>query len=321
MDISICIVSWNTKDLLYDCIKSIKEKTSRINYEIIIVDNASKDGSVEMVRQKFPDCKLVASNRNWGFVKGNNIAIKEASGKYILYLNPDTTLVTSAINGMYNFLENNITYGAVGCKLTDKRGNIQYTCAAAFPTPFNTLCSLLFLDRIFTKSKLFTSRELNYWNHEDSRNVECLSGACIMARKGIVDELGGFDENIFMYSEDLDLCYRILKIGWQIFYLATEVIIHHEGASTKVKENKNFAPLMQIASNYYFFHKNFGRIKAVQFRIAVCFGSLYRIIIIFLFTPILAFKRNFYLFSGFNKHYNLFLWSIGLRKTNRLIKK
>jgi GT2 family glycosyltransferase len=113
MDISICIVSWNTKYLLYDCIKSIKEKTNGINYEIIVVDNNFKDGSVEMVRQKFPDCKLFVSNQNWGFVKGNNIAIKKASGKYILYLNPDTTLVTNAINGMYNFLENNITYGAV----------------------------------------------------------------------------------------------------------------------------------------------------------------------------------------------------------------
>ena len=113
MDISICIVSLNTKDLLYDCIKSIKEKTNGINYEIIIVDNASNDGSVEMVKQKFPGCKLVVSNQNWGFVKGNNIAIKKASGKYILYLNPDTMLVISAINGMYNFLENNITYGAV----------------------------------------------------------------------------------------------------------------------------------------------------------------------------------------------------------------
>jgi len=113
MDISICIVNWNVKDLLNDCIKSIKEKTNGINHEIIVVDNDSKDGSVEMVRQKFPDCKLVVSNQNCGFVKENNIAIKKASGKYILYLNPDTMLVISAINGMYNFLENNITYGAV----------------------------------------------------------------------------------------------------------------------------------------------------------------------------------------------------------------
>ena len=321
MDVSICIVSWNTKDLLYDCIKSIKKKTNGINYEIIVVDNASKDGSLEVVRQKFPECKLIASNKNLGFARGNNIAIKEAFGKYILYLNPDTTLVTSAINGMNNFLENNTTYGAVSCKLTDKSGNIQYTCAAAFPTPFNTLCSLLFLDRIFPKSKLFTSRELNYWNHEDSRNVECLSGACIMVRKEIVDELGGFDENIFMYSEDLDLCYRILKRGWQIFYLASEVIIHHEGASTKAKKNKNFAPLMQKASNYYFFHKNFGRMKAVQFRAAVCFGSLFRIILIFLSSPILVFKKYSYLSDTFNKYFNILMWSIGLLKANQLIKE
>ncbi len=316
MNVSICIVNWNTKDLLHDCIKSIKEKTSGIDYEIIIVDNASSDGSVEMIRHTFPDCKLIASDQNLGFVKGNNLAIKEASGKYIVYLNPDTTLVTNAITGMHNFLENNREYGAIGCKLIDQNGNIQYTCAAAFPTPFNTLSPLLLLDRIFPKSKLFAARELDYWNHEDSRDVECLSGACIMTRKNIIDDLGGFDENIFMYSEDIDLCYQILRRNWNIFYLASEIIIHHEGASTRKKKNRNFAPLMQKASNYYFIRKNFGQLKATQFRIAVCIGSLFRIILMTLLYPLLIIIRHSDSSVMLSKHFYIFLWSI----RNRIIK-
>lgn len=319
MDVSVCIVSWNTKDLLSNCIKTIKEKTFGVSYEIIIVDNASADGSSEMVRERFLDCKLIESRRNLGFAKGNNLAVKGASGKYILYLNPDTEVVTNAIGGIFSFLENNNDYGAAGCKLTDPNGNIQYTCAAAFPTPFNTLCSLLLLDKVFPRSRFFTSRELSYWNHEDSRSIECLSGACLMVRRDIVEKLGGFDENVFMYSEDLDLCYRILKAGWNIYYLATEVIIHNEGASTKVRSNKNFSSLMQKESNYYFLKKNFGLIKAVEFRLIAGVGSLSRIIIILIFSPILAIKRHFNIFKAFHKYVTIILWSIGLKNTSRYL--
>lgn len=320
MDVSVCIVSWNTKDLLYKCIKSIKEKTLGLVYEIIVVDNASADGSGEMVLENFPDCKLIESKKNLGFAKGNNMAVKEASGKYILYLNPDTEVVTNAIGGIFSFLENNANYGAAGCKLTDPIGNIQYTCAAAFPTPLNTLSSLLLLDKAFPQSKLLSSRELNYWNHEDSRGVECLSGACMMVRKDVVESLGGFDEKIFMYSEDLDLCYRILSTGRYIYYLSTEVIIHNEGASTKVKSNKNFSSLMQKASNYYFFRKHFGIKKAEQFRLAVCLGSFSRLILIFVSFPLFVLVKEINPVDAFIKYINIFLWSIGLRTTNHLVE-
>lgn len=315
MDVSICIVSWNTRNLLYDCIQSIKEKTQGIEYEIIVVDNCSSDGSAEMVKESFPDCKLIASNQNLGFVKGNNLAIREATGKYILYLNPDTILVTNAVYGMYQFLESNAQYGAVGCKLIYNDGTIQYVCASNFPTPWNTLSSLFFLNRIFPNSEFFSARELDYWNHEDSRDIQCLSGACILARKTIIDELGGFDENIFMYSEDLDLCFQIHKKGWKIYYLSSETIMHYESASTKVKKNRNFAPVRQKSSNYYFFQKNFGRSKATQFRIAVSIGSLFRVIFITLAYPLFALKENTNISDLLSKHYNVFLWSI----RNRII--
>lgn len=315
MDISICIVSWNTKKLLYDCLKSIQDKTSGVQYEIIVVDNASADGSADMVRQEFPDCKFIASKTNLGFVKGNNLAVSHASGKYILYLNPDTTLVTNAVLGMYRFLEKHPKHGATGCKLIYPNGIIQYTCASDFPTPWNTLSALLFLNRIFPTSKFFAARELDYWAHEDSRDIQCLSGACIMARKEIIDKIGGFDENIFMYSEDLDLCFQILKEGWKIHYLSTEIIVHHEGASAKLKRNRNFASLRQKSSNYYFFRKNYGALKAVQFRMVVFAGTFFRLALMILAFPFFIVKKNRNYIATLNKHFHILLWTIHNRTT------
>lgn len=317
MDVSVCIVSWNTKDLLYNCIKSIKEKTFGVNYEIIIVDNASSDGSSEMVRVQFPECKLIESKDNLGFAKGNNVAVEEASGKYILYLNPDTEVVTNAIHGMFRFLETSKAYGAVGCKLTDVQGNIQFTCASAFPTPLSELSFLFLLNRFFPKSKYFSARELDYWDHMDSKDVDCLSGACIMAKRELIEKLGGFDGNIFMYSEDLDLCYRILKENQRIYYLSTETIIHNEGASSRKKNKLHFAALMQKQSNYYFIRKNYGEFRAQCFRVAIFTGSLLRVLItmsILLAVGCGLVKKDNNRRNILNKYTNILLWSIHMKK-------
>ena len=322
MDVSICIVNWNTKDLIYKCIRSIKEKTTGVTYEIIVVDNNSQDSSTKMLKEQFPDCRVIESKVNLGFVKGNNRAVQEASGKYILYLNPDTELVTNAIYGMFNFLELNKTFGAVGCRLTNKDGSIQYTCASTFPTPLNELCFFLFLYRIFPNIKMFSSRELVYWDHKDSRSVDCLSGACMMVSKNIINKLGGFDEKIFMYSEDLDLCFRILKDGWKIYYLSTEAIIHYEGSSTQKKKNVNFSILLQRQSNYYFIFKNLGSRQAKYYRVVVFIGSLFRIFlgIVILLISIISLKKKYnYPHRILDKYLNSLLWSIGLRDVKKFI--
>lgn len=315
MDVSVCIVNWNTCDLLYNCLDSIKKITQDLNYEIIVVDNNSADGSVQMVSANFLEYRLITSKKNLGFAKGSNLAAKEALGKYILYLNPDTELVTNALFGMYAFLEEHVEYGAVGCKLLNSDSSIQYTCASTFPSPKNELSSLLFLDRLFPKSKFFSARELNHWNHEDSRRVDCLSGACIMLPKVLVEHLGGFDENFFMYGEDLDLCYRLRKEGQQLYYLATETIFHYEGAGSK-KKGKNFAPLLQRKANYYFIQKNFSLGRAINYRCAVAIGSMTRIIGALILSPLLLLRKpseKEKLIHFFGKHTDLFLWSIGLR--------
>ena len=233
MDVSVCIVNWNTRELLVRCLQSIRERTSGLSVEVIVVDNASTDGSGSVVGAQFPEVKLIRSADNLGFARGCNLGESVARGAFVLYLNPDTELQTNAILGMWRYLRSHPQCGAVGCRLLNTDGSIQLTCASAFPTPRNELSSLLFLDRIFPRSKVCSSRELGYWDHAESRDVECLSGACMMLPRSLAQRLAGFDETLFMYGEDLDLCCRIRRKQFHLHYLATEVISHHEGAASR----------------------------------------------------------------------------------------
>lgn len=319
MDVSVCIVSWNTKDILRECIESIRQKTSGIDYEIIIVDNASSDGSANMVQEEFPQCTLIANLENLGFARANNLAARRASGEYIFYLNPDTTLVTNALKGMFEFLEKNEEYGAVGCQLTNPDLRVYYSCAGTFPTPFNELCDLLGLNRFLRPLRCFSSRELDYWDHRDSRPVDCLSGACIMIRKSLNESLKGFDNSLFMYSEDVDLCYRVLLKGFKIFFLSTETIIHYEGSSSDKRTDKHFAVVRKKECDYYFLLKHFGVLKAKRYKIAVLAGSILRALVGILMYPASRAGLLDHRSGGIiGKYSRLVMWSIGIEKINRL---
>ena len=280
MDISVCIVSWNTRELLYNCIDSILKMTSGVSYEVIVVDNNSSDGSAEMVKQQFPQCKLIESKNNNGFAKGNNLGLRVATGKYILYLNPDTVLITNALYGMFHFMEANTNIGAVGCKLLNQDGSIQFTCARTFPTLFNQFCYFMMLNRLFPKS--CSTTEMSYWDHRDSREIDCLSGACIFARKDIINKLQGFDEKFFMYAEDVDLCYRIKLEGWKLYYLASEEIYHLEGASSKKQSQKYFSAIAMRESNFQFFVNHYGKVNAQVYKLIIFIGSVFRLLVIVL---------------------------------------
>jgi GT2 family glycosyltransferase len=269
-----------------------------------------------MLKKNFPECTLIVNKRNIGFVKANNLAIQHAKGSYVLYLNPDTKLITNPIFKMADFLENNKSYGAIGCKLILPDGQTQYICARTFPTPFNQFCFLSMLDRLFPKSKLFSSVEVKYWDHNDDREVECLSGANLMVRKDIVDQLNGFDPNIFMYAEDVDLCYRIKKLGWKIYYLSDEIIMHYAGSSSKKQNKIHFSAIMQRESNLYFQKKHFGKAKGSQYLLAVFAGSLIRILSIIVLTPFLFCSKK--LRSKVNpqsivKYITLLKWSVSVK--------
>lgn len=316
MDVSVCIVNWNTKELLANCIKSLQEKTTGVSYEVIIVDNNSADGSSDMVRQRYPQCKLVASKENLGFGRGNNRGLQEATGKYIFYLNPDTVLATNALYGMFQYMESNPDAGAVGCRLLNQDRSIQFTCARTFPTLFNQFCDLMLLNRLFPKYKLFSTIEMSYWNHRDSRDIDCLSGACIFTRRDVVNTLKGFDENFFMYAEDVDLCYRIRKEGWKLHYLATEEIYHLEGQSSKKRSQKLFSFIVMRESNQIFFSKHYGKVNSYLYRALMFTGALFRMLVAAL--SVLELRQNRLSKQGrkdiYLKYFNLLLWSMGPRR-------
>lgn len=309
-DVSICIVSWNCRDLLLKCLQSLADKTSRVRYEIIVVDNGSIDNTPASIRELHPECKVIEQTDNLGFGRANNVAVRQASGDYVLFLNPDTELITNAVAGMFDFLETAPVFGAVGCRLTNPDGSIQYPCASTFPTPLNELCDLLFLNRLLRRSRVFSSRELDYWDHQDSRPVDCLSGACMMVRKSLLDELGAFDEQLFMYCEDVDLCYRMRKAGYRSYYLSSETIRHYDGASTEKRSERHFAPLQQRRSIYYFLRKHFGLSTALAYKAVVGVGALSRIFLLALLSVSRRERKK--LTAALDRYSRLLFWSLRL---------
>ncbi|GMU95350.1 MULTISPECIES: glycosyltransferase [Ignavibacterium] len=248
-DLSIIIVNYNVKEYLKNLLHSIRKASQNLSTEIIVIDNASDDGSVEMLREKFPDVKLIANEKNLGFGKANNIGLKEAKGKYILLINPDTLVAEDTFTKLIEFFESHPDAGMVGCKILNPDGTLQLACRRSFPGPWTSFTKVTGLSSLFPKSKLFARYNLTYLDENQTYEVDAISGSFMMLRKDVYDKVGGFDEQFFMYGEDLDLCYRIQKAGYKIYYVHTTQIIHYKGESTKrssLDETKVFYQAMHL---------------------------------------------------------------------------
>lgn len=223
MDLSIIIVNWNTGDLLYNCIKSINENMSNYEYEIIITDNDSKDKSCDKIEEEFKNVKIIYSKENLGFSKGNNLAVRNARGKYVLFLNPDTIILNNAIGKAVEYIRingNNKTL--LGVRLLNADRTLQIS-SCKFPNPINVILSSYTLPN-----------EKHYQNHE----TDWVMGAFMLMDRTFFNSLGGFDESYFMYSEDIELCYNVRKNGGNIKFFAEAEIIHLYNQSGKNKFNK-----------------------------------------------------------------------------------
>lgn len=270
MDISIIFVNYKTKDLTINAIKSVKEKTEGLEYEIFVVDNASNDGSIEAVEAEFPDVNIIKSEINGGFGYANNLAIKQAKGKYILCLNTDTLLVNNAIKFMFDFMEKakNNNIGACGGYLVDTELNPIH-CGGRLPC-VKEIVWKLGLRQIFKKyyrENIIMS--LNSDEENLNEKIEYITGANIFFRKSVLDEIGLFDENFFMYYEETDLCKRLWDKGYQVKFVPEAKIIHLESASIKSSIQK----LKMIkTSEFYYFKKHFPK---KFFIIKFTYGFLY----------------------------------------------
>ncbi len=238
MKLSVVIVSYNVKELLDKCIKSVDTAAKKTEHEIFVVDNDSQDGTAEFIKKKYPHVKLIANAINLGFSKANNQAIKQAKGEYVLILNPDTELMPDTITQMLKFLDNCDPKVAIAtCKVELPGGSLDRDCRRSFPTPFRALAHFSPLSKIFKGTKLFDSYYMGHIPLTQEVEVDACVGAFMLIRHSALKEVGNFDEDYFFYGEDLDLCYRMRQKGYKIVYTPITKIIHHKGASSGIKEH------------------------------------------------------------------------------------
>lgn len=249
MDLSIIIVNYNTKDLLDAAIRSVISNPPSGEFEIIVVDNASTDGSKEYLQSlNFKRVTAIFSNENLGFSKANNLGLKKALGRYILFLNPDTRVLPHTLEECLQYMKQHPETGVLGCRVLLENGELDLACRRSFPTLSNTFFRFTHLSKLFPNSRIFAQYNLTFLPEDQIYPVDCLVGAFMMVPKAILKECGSFDEDYFMYGEDIDLCYRIRMAGYQNIYFGTSSIIHCKRASSKksVRAKETFYESMLI---------------------------------------------------------------------------
>jgi len=321
-NLTIITVNWNTREMLRNCLESIKQHCGFQKIKVIVVDNNSRDGSKEMVQTFFPEVKLINSGGNIGFGKANNLAFHQANTPFILFLNPDTVVMNGTIEGMIEFMKSHPKVGAMSCKIiypsdqTEMEGIDGETHALPLqwlPSPLTWLFRILFLsEKMIEKFK----RYLPYQDPNKSGYVSLLAGACLMVRREILEQIGCFDERFFMYAEDYDLCRRIKDAGWQLYYMSEVKIAHHVGGASK-KAPSQFSTLMMCQSISQFMEKYYGRIGKILYRIVILSGSCFRLFILtnlIILSGIQVLPNNRSYKKAFTKYFHMFKWSIKLEK-------
>jgi GT2 family glycosyltransferase len=229
VEISICIVTLNCWGVLEACLESLAKTDPAVSHEVILVDNASKDGTPALVRRHFPDVRLLENARNVGFTRATNQAIAESSGRYILWLNPDTVLRRESLLRLLEFLEDRPEVGIVGPKVLNEDGSFQPQCRRGLPTPSASLFYMLGLHRLFPGNPRFGAYLLTHLPVDQPSPVAAVSGCCLMARREVWQEIGCLDEDIFGFGEDVEWCVRARKAGWEVWYRPESVIVHLKG--------------------------------------------------------------------------------------------
>jgi GT2 family glycosyltransferase len=278
LHLSIIIVNWNSWRDLINCINSIKESASNINYEIIVVDNFSTDNSVLEIKKLFADITLIENNKNIGFPAANNQAFRIAKGKFLLALNPDTLVKKNTLQESIRILNDDISIGCIGVKTLKENGEILNSCARTFPTLWSTLCHLFYLDTIFKKSKFHNSSEMPYWDHNNSCDIDLLHGGYMMFPSNVYQKIGGFDEKIPMFYEDIEFCCRVKKYGYRNYYLADVEIIHLVGRSIAKAEPSWISGLYCDANYFYFLEYGGGRFNAILYILMIIITIPVRIV-------------------------------------------
>ena len=257
MKLSIIIVSYNVRDLLQQALDSLIDAAGGIDYELFVVDNNSKDATVEMVKEKYPEVKLIINKKNVGFSVANNQAIAQSIGEYILAINPDTITSADTLRKSLNFMDNHLDAGGLGVRMINAQGKYLSESKRGLPTLWVSLCKFAGLHLIFPKSKIFNKYYMGWINEYETAEIDILAGAFMLLRKQSLNKTGYFDEAFFMYGEDVDLSYRLKLAGFKNYYFPETYIIHFKGQSTRkfsFRYIKSFYGAMFIFVKKHFFN-------------------------------------------------------------------
>jgi hypothetical protein len=261
--ISAIIVNWNTRALLKKCLDAIIVSSQGLDVDVWVVDNGSQDGSPAMVKADYPQVHLIENQANVGFARANNQAARECQGEYLLLLNSDAFVYPNTLRCMLKVMADFPQAGAVGCQLLNEDLSLQRSCYS-FPTLATELWQTLWLDRLFPKSKLFGEYLMTYWQMDDPREVDVVMGACMLVRCSALGEAELFDETFFMYSEEVDLCYRLKHSGWKVRYAPDAKAVHLWGGSARLVKVETLIRLYR--SRVQFFRKHYGRLPAAIYK-------------------------------------------------------
>jgi hypothetical protein len=273
LQLSVVIVNYNVREFLDHALTALKKAMKGIRGEIIVVDNASDDGSVEMVRRRYSSVTLIANKSNLGFSKANNLALQQARGSHLLLLNPDTVVQEDTLRVMLKFFDDHPDVGLAGCKILNPDGTFQLACRRSFPRPWVAFTKIFGLSTLFPRTKLFGRYNLTYLDPEETYEVDAVSGSFMFVRRTVLEKVGGLDEAFFMYGEDLDWCYRIQQAGWKIYYVPLTQIIHYKGESTKRSSIDDITMFYEAMDLFVRKHFNRSFLLSLTLRVGIVFSS------------------------------------------------
>jgi N-acetylglucosaminyl-diphospho-decaprenol L-rhamnosyltransferase len=309
MKLSIIIVNWNSAAYTADCISSIHAAARGLSYEIVVVDNASSDDSAQKLQLR-EDIHLIASPVNLGFAQANNLGYEHASSDVLLFLNPDTQVLGSALERMYDVLLSSESLGIVGCRLLNSDMSLQTSCVLAFPTILNQLTDVEALKVRFPEIRMWGISSL-FRSETRLAFVEAVSGACLMIGRKTFEEVGKFSREYFMYCEDVDLCYKVARAGYRVGYVADARVVHHGGQSSKKAQESSFADVMGHEAIRTFMAKWRGWLYARVYTSSMLLSALVRLVLLGLLPHSLLGKDPSGMTATRRKWLNILSWSLG----------
>lgn len=278
MDLSIVIVNWNSREFLRSCLASIVASVRTLRYEVVVIDSGSFDGCEAMLREHYPQVRFLQSSENLGFARANNRAFEASSGECVLFLNPDTEVAGSAIEMMHAFLTSLPDAAIVGCRLVNSDGTLQSSCVQSFPTITNQVLNSEFFRKLWPKSPLWGMAVL-FEDGPGASEVEGVSGACLMVRRSVFEQVGRFSEEYFMYVEDLDLSCKVRRAGYKNYYVPDATVVHHGGQSSQQAASA-FAATMTREAIRRFLRKTRGAAYSAGYRIMMLLSAVGRLCVL-----------------------------------------